>query len=143
MRARLTGANPQENPQALARQLLELGVRPTTSVAEIAARFKADFEDRLKTYDLEADAEFKSQADTLAELIEGELENAQSSLSRSLKSEFNKGNWKKAFKAVKKQNRAEKKQAVVERLKRMAETPAQPRARLAKAAEARHKKDQS
>ena len=143
MRARATGANPRENPQALARQLLELGIRPTTPVAKAAARFKSDFEDKLKTYGLEVDAEFKGQADIFAELIEGELENAQSALSQALKSEFNKGNWKKAFKGVKKQNRAEKKQAMVERLSRMAETPEQRRARLAKAAEERHKKDQS
>ncbi len=126
MRARATGANPRENPQALARQLLELGIRPTTPVAKAAARFKSDFEDKLKTYGLEVDAEFEGQADIFVELIEGELENAQSALSQALKSEFNKGNWKKAFKAIKKQNR--------EGLVPAEETPAQRRALLAKAA---------
>ncbi len=121
MRGRSTQANPRENPQGLARQLLEIGVNPTTPSAEAAALFKASFEKQLKEYGLEEDREFKGQPELLAELIEGELENKESALNRELKRQFPKFRFKKAVDRVKDQNRRRKK--------------------LAAAAEARLKKD--
>ncbi len=111
MRARAATANPRAYPQALARQLLELGVRPTTPVAEAATRFKADFEEKLKIYGLEADTEFKDQAGMLAELIEGDLENANSTLSQELRKKFPTFLFKKAVERVKGDIRKRKKAA--------------------------------
>ncbi|HQS83499.1 MAG: hypothetical protein B7Y25_01115 [Alphaproteobacteria bacterium 16-39-46] len=126
MKAFSKNANPRENPQGLARQLLELGARKSTSPKEANRLFKEKFESLLVSSNLQAHPLFRGQPELSGGLIEADLENSESLLSQALKAESPRFLWKYAGNKAKEKYREQKDRE-------------QRRQKLAEAAEARRK----
>ncbi|MEI8320484.1 MAG: hypothetical protein WCG05_00520 [Alphaproteobacteria bacterium] len=74
----------------MAKKLVELGATPQTTPEEMGQLYKAFLEKTLKEYGLEHNKTFEGQADAFAELIEGDLDDADSHLKPALAAEFAK-----------------------------------------------------
>ncbi len=108
MKAFARNANPRENPQSFARQLLELGVRRVTPPEEAAQLFKAHYIALLEHYHLQEEPMFRGQPELMSDLVQVELENPESLLNQALKNESPKFLWRYAGDKIKTHNREQK-----------------------------------